>query len=149
MGKSNFYSFDQKKVSVFQVMYYQPTRKILLTYLIYNNSHDYCRNTLTYNICHRLDIYRLLLNARPLLLVNISSKFFTIIDYLRFPHSSSMNVSLGESSKFPTSSTSISSRFSSAITTFFEGLPSLMKPWFLFWKIKQVSICKRSLLDFI
>ena len=119
----------RKKFSVFKVIYHQPTRK---TYLIHNNPHGYWRNTLAYNICQTSETYSLSKNVWHLLLVNISSKFFSLIDYLRYPHSSSspMNTSLGESSKFPRSSTSIPSSFSSAITTFSEGLPSSIKPWF-------------------
>ena len=42
--------------------------------------HDYWRNTFVY-ICHRVNINRLLWNVWLLLLVNISSKLSTIIDY--------------------------------------------------------------------
>ena len=40
---------------------------------------------------------------------------------LRFPHSSSMNISLGKSIKFPIPSISIPSSSSSTVTTLFEG----------------------------
>ena len=71
-------------------------------------SNGYWINTLSYNICHWVGIYGLLQNVRLLLLVNISSKFSTIMYYYEtFPHSSSMNTSIGESSKFPMSSISI------------------------------------------
>ena len=46
---------------------------------------------------------------------------------MRFSHSSSMNTSPGESSKFPMSSISISSSPSSTITFFSERLPSSIK----------------------
>ena len=114
--------------SFFQVIYYQLTRKIMLTYLIHNNPDGYWRYTLACSICGRLEIYRLLWNVWFLLSVNISSRFFTIIDYLRFPSQYHLVFS--------------------AITTFSEGLPSSMKPWFK-KKQQQVNICKRSLLDFI
>ena len=53
---------------------------------------------------------------------------------MRFPYSSSMNTILGESSKFPMSSISILFSSSSAITTFYERLSSLMKLWLFFLK---------------
>ena len=57
-------------------------------------------------------------------LVTVSGKFSTIIDYtMRFSHSSLMNTSLGESSKFQMSYISIPSSYSSTIATS-EGLPS-------------------------
>ena len=54
-----------------------------------------------------------------LFFANISGMFSMIIDYLRFPHSSSMSTSLGESSKFLMSSITIQSSSSSTITFFF------------------------------
>ena len=54
---------------------------------------------------------------------------------MRFPYSSWINTSLGESSSFPVLSISIPSSFFSAITTVLEGLPFSMKPFF-FLKIK-------------
>ena len=47
---------------------------------------------------------------------------------MRFPHSSLMNTSLGESSKFPMSSISMQSSSSSTITFFSEELLFLTKP---------------------
>ena len=71
---------------------------------------------------------------------------------MRFPYSSWINTSLGESSSFPVLSISIPSSFFSAITTVLEGLPFSMKPFFFFEnktrKIKQVNICKCGLLYF-
>ena len=70
---------------------------------------------------------------------------------MRFSHSSSINTSLGKTSKFPMSSISIPFRPSSTITAFSEWLSSSMKAR-VFFKIKlgkkQVKICKRGLLDF-
>ena len=122
--------WSEKRFPVFQVIYYQRTKKTKLTFLIYNNPHGSWRNTLSYNTCHRVDISRLLWNVWLLIFVNIFSKFVTIIGYLRFLRSSSINTSQGESSKFPRSSISIPSSFFSAVTTFSEWLPSSVKPWF-------------------
>ena len=47
---------------------------------------------------------------------------------MRFPHSSSMSTSLGESSKFPMSSISMQSSSSSTVTFFSEELVFLTKP---------------------
>ena len=91
--------------SLFLVIYYRPTRKILVNYLIHDILHDYWRNTFAYNICHGVDIHVLLHNIWLLLLVNISSKLFTIIDYYEFFTFFSYN-------NFP------------------EKLPSSMKLWF-------------------
>ena len=71
---------------------------------------------------------------------------------IRFPLSSLMNTSLGESLKFPMSSISIPSSFFSNIAFFSKGLPFQWNPDFFenkIRKIKQVNICKRSILDYI
>ena len=91
--------------------------------------HGYWRNTLAYSICHIIDICYF---KTPdlffwLILVVISPPSLTT---MRFSHNLLMNTSLGESSKFPMTSLSMSSTSSSTITTFSEGLPSWMKPWF-------------------
>ena len=59
-----------------------------------------------------------------LIFLVISSPSLTIMS---FPHSSSMNTSLGAFSKFPMTSISIPSSSSSAITASSEGLSSTMK----------------------
>ena len=56
---------------------------------------------------------------------------------MRFSHSSSMNTSPGESSKFPMPSISIPSSPSSTITTFSEGLSSSVKAIFLKIKLEK------------
>ena len=119
MGQSDFYSYDEKKVPVFQVVYHHHrlTRK----------NHAYLTD----------------------------SQYSTIsLTTTRVSHSSSMNTSLGESSKFPMLSISIPSNPSSIITFFSEGLSCLLQWKRRFFqnkttKIKQVKLCKRGLLDFI
>ena len=95
----------------------------LLNWCTVNIPQGYRRNTLVYNICHWVDIYRLLWNVW-LLLANISSKFSFIASLatMTFPHSSSMNTNLGESSKFRMSFISIQSSSSSTITFFSKVL---------------------------
>ena len=71
---------------------------------------------------------------------------------VRLPHSSSVNTSLDESSKFPMSSISIQYSSFSTITFFLKGCFFQWNRDFFenkTWKVKQVSINKRSLLDFI
>ena len=71
---------------------------------------------------------------------------------MRFPHSSSINTSLGEFSKFPISSISVPSSSCSARTTFFGKVAFFNETLICFEnntrKIKQVYICERSLVDF-
>ena len=95
----------------------------LLNWCTVNIPQGYWRNALVYNICHWVDIYRLLWNVW-LLLANISSKFSFIASLatMTFPHSSSMNTNLGESSKFRMSFISIQSSSSSTITFFSKVL---------------------------
>ena len=92
-------------------------------------------------------------NASLLLFFNISSELSTVIETLRFPHSSWMNTILSKSSKFPMSSiSSITSSYSSWLSKFFEGLSSSTKTWFSL-KIKlekwKGNICERRPLDVI
>ena len=91
-------------------------------------------------------------------LVNSLSSLTT----LRFPHSSSMNTNQDKSSRFQMSSISVSFSSSSAIKVFLKGCLQWNHDFCFFFenrtrKIKQVSICERSLffpicersLDFI
>ena len=70
---------------------------------------------------------------------------------LRFPHSSSINISLGKSTKFLRPYMTVPFSSSSTITILSEGLSSYsMKTWFSF-KIKRehIIICERNFLHFI
>ena len=138
----------RKKFSIFQVIYYWSIKKITPTELIHNIMHGYWRNTFAY-ICHTVNISRLLWKVWILLLVNISSRLCTILDYFEIPTSSLMNTNLGKPSNFSMPSISKRFRSSSAITIwsfvffnetviFFENKTR---------KIKQVS--ERSLIDFV
>ena len=61
------------------------TRNTMLTWLISNKySTSYWRNTLSYNICHWVDNYRLLQNIW-LFLANTSNTFSSIIDHYEIP----------------------------------------------------------------
>ena len=104
---------------------------ILPTHKKYNPKKNHTYLNLVYTICHRVDIYRLQNFWLPLSVI-ISSKLYppsTIA--LRFPHSSSINISLGESTKFPIPSISILSCPSSTVLTLFEDLPLQWKRDFL------------------
>ena len=108
LGQGDFYSFDQKFI------YCLPTKNVT------------ARKTMLTSISSttfvRVDIYRLVkLDFLVLLLflVNYPPSMTT----LRFPHSSSMNISLGKSIKFPIPSISIPSCSSSTALTLFEGFP--------------------------
>ena len=86
-------------------------------------------------------------NVQLLLLVNISSKLFIIIEYFEIP-----TFLIDKFSKFSMASISKGFSSSSTITMFSEGLSSSMKPCFLqnkSKKIKQVNVCKRSFIDFV
>ena len=104
---------------------------ILPNHKKYNPKKNHTYLNLVYTICHRVDIYRLQ-NFWPPLSVIISSKLYppsTIA--LRFPYSSSINISLGKSTKFPIPSISILSCPSSTVLTLFEDLPLQWKRDFL------------------
>ena len=108
LDQGDFYSFDQKFI------YYLPTKNVT------------ARKTMLTSISSttfvRVDIYRLVkidLLVLLLFLVNYPPSTTT----LRFPHSSSMNISLGKSIKFPIPSISIPSCSSSTVLTLFEGFP--------------------------
>ena len=89
-----------------------------------NHKKNHTYFNLVYSICHRVDIYKLvkLLTSSfcYLLLFLVSNPPLTTT--LRFPHSSSLNISLGNSIKFPVPSILIPSSSSSTVTTLFEGI---------------------------
>ena len=116
LGQGDFYSFDQKFI------YYLPTKNVT------------ARKTMLTSISSttfvRVDIYRLVkidLLVLLLFLVNYPPSTTT----LRFPHSSSMNISLGKSIKFPIPSISIPSCSCSTASNLFEGFPLQQKRDFL------------------
>ena len=134
LGQGDFYSFDQEKVT-FLLIYSLHTHKKC------NQKKNHTYLNLVYSICHRVDIYRLvklLTFSFCYLLLFLVSHFLVIIYIisvicyyfcyyyllstitLRFPHSSSMNISLGKYVKFPIPSISIPSISSSTVTNLFE-----------------------------
>ena len=88
---------------------------------------------LAQNICHRVDIFKLVKS---------------LASSLRFPHSSWINTVLSKFSKFSMSSISIPS--GSFYHIFFWRVV-LQRDflWKYHWKNKKNIICERSLLDFI
>ena len=91
----------RKSFSSFQFIYYLPTKNNVIIRKIMLN--------LLYVIYHRVDIYRLVTSDFFFLLIFLVSSQPSMIFFfsLRFPHSSSMNISLGKSTKFPIQSISI------------------------------------------
>ena len=119
----------------------------MLEWLIHIIPHAYWRNTSTYNIYHRVDIYRLVKHLYGFLFLLI----FLVVQQLttsEFPHSSLMKTSWSKSFKFPMSSISISSISSSTITTFCEGLHSSLKTWFAL-KVKLEKYKKLNIYKFV
>ena len=89
IGSKRFLFFWLEKVSSLS-SYLHSSKKsqdesCLPNWFTINIPNVYWRNTLAYNICHRVDIYRLLWDVWIHLLVNTSSKFSNIIDYYEFP----------------------------------------------------------------
>ena len=90
-----FLLFSKEKVP-FLLIYLLPTHKKCN----HKKNHNYLN--LVYSICHRVDIYRLV----KLLTFSFCYLLLFLVSYLpstttlRFPHSSSMNISLGKSIKF-------------------------------------------------
>ena len=117
LGQGDFYSFDQEKVPFLLICLLSTQKKC-------NHKKNHTYFNLVYSICHRVDIYKLvkLLTSSfcYLLLFLVSNPPLTTT--LRFPHSSSLNISLGNSIKFPAPSILIPSSSSSTVTTLFEGI---------------------------
>ena len=59
LNHSDFYSLEQEVSSLSSYLLPTHKKKIILTLLIHNIPHSYWRNTLFYNIYHRVDIYKL------------------------------------------------------------------------------------------
>ena len=92
---------------IYAVLKKSQEKSCLPNYFIINIPQGYWRNTLACNICHWVDIYRLCKTSDLSWLISFSPSLTT----MRFPHSSSMITSLGESSKFIQSSTSSTTTF--------------------------------------
>ena len=91
----------RKSFSSFQFIYYLPTKNNVI-----NHKKNHAYLNLLYINYHRVDIYRLATSDFFFLLIFLFSSPPSMIT-LRFPHSSSMNNSLGKSTKFPILSISI------------------------------------------
>ena len=116
LGQGDFYSSNQEKVPIL-LIYLLPTHKK------YNHKKNHTYLNLDYSLCHKVDIYRLL----KLLTSSFCYLLLFLVSYppstttLKFPHSSSINIRLSKSIKFPIPSISIPSSSSSTVTTLFEG----------------------------
>ena len=120
--QGGFYSFDQEKVP-FLLIYLLPTHKKC------NNKKNHTYPNLIYSMCYRVYIYRLvkLLTSSFYYLLLFLVTYPPSATTLRFPHSSSTNISLGKSIKFPIPSISIPSSSSPTWKNFVWGVFYLLK----------------------
>ena len=107
LGQGDFYSFDQKFI------YYLPTKNVSARQTILTSILSIAFVTEWTSIACKTSDFPFLL----LFLVNYPTSTTT----LRFPYSSSINISLGKSIKFPIPPMSIPSCSSWTALTFFEG----------------------------
>ena len=95
LGQGDSYSFGQEKVPVL-LIYLLPTHKKCN----HKKNHNYLN--LIYSICRRVDNYELvkLLTSSFCFLLLFLISYPPLTTTFRFPHSSSLNISLGQHSRY-------------------------------------------------
>ena len=111
----------RKTFSVFQIFISDPQENSQYSTLLLK------KYIISYIICHRVNIYRLVKRLVSSFFLIFLVNFLQLLNTLLFPHSWSMNTSLGKSFKFPKSSISNYDNFFWRVVFFNETVLFFLK----------------------